>query len=161
MDERKVQREGRNSVSRQIGAFADASHGVDVPAGVTLRSDEERTIWDQFTRARAKDDWRDMDLILLSKVVRVEADLRKFQTMLDSSGPLIKNKRETLIENPLLRVIDTLQRQQLAIIRSMSLNATGTDTRTMEASAREESDARKVLANKGVVSLLAHPVNFR
>jgi hypothetical protein len=161
MSDRKPHRPAVTSVSRRISAIGSALRTVDLPEGVTLRSDEERTIWTQFTRARARDDWRDMDLILLSKVVRVEADLRKYQAMLDASGPLIKNKRETLIENPLLRVIDTLQRQQLAIIRSMSLNATGTDTRTMEASAKEESDARKVLANSGVESLLAHPVGYR
>jgi len=33
--------------------------------------------------ARAREDWRDMDLLLLSKVVRMEADLRKYRDQLD------------------------------------------------------------------------------
>jgi hypothetical protein len=47
---------------------------VPLPEGITLRSDEEHVIWGQFTRARAREDWRDMDLLLLAKVVRMEAD---------------------------------------------------------------------------------------
>lgn len=130
-----------------------------MPDGVALKTEDEVIIWRQFTRARAKDAWRDFDLVLLSKVVRIEADLRKYQAMLDTSGPLIKNKRETLIENPLLRVIDTLQRQQLAIIRSMSLNSTGHDPRTLNDSAKAEESARQILKQQGVESLLATPIH--
>jgi hypothetical protein len=99
-----------------------------------------------------------MDLILLHKVVRIEADLRRHQDILERSSVLIANKKGTLIENPLLRVIDTLQRQQLAIIRSMSLNQTGSDARTLNAQARTEGDYRKIIEAGGVESLLAMPV---
>jgi hypothetical protein len=116
------------------------------------------TIWRQFTRARAREDWRDMDLLLLAKVVRIEADIRKHQETLDRSGILIRNKRETLIENPLLRVIDTLQRMQMAIIRSMSLNNQG-DARTIQAQARTEQEARRIVQDGDVMDLLATPVN--
>jgi hypothetical protein len=156
MDERKVQREGRNSVSRQIEAFSDASRDIEVPAGVTLRSDEERTIWDQFTRARAKADWRAMDLVLLGKVVRIESEMRKYQQILDCEGIVVINAKGTQIVNPLVSVLDTMLRQQLALIRSMSLNTT-IDPRSIDAAAREESKARKVLEEKGVRTLLAMP----
>ena len=153
-------RKTRNdSATAAIAAFKNATTDVELPEGVTLRNDAEATIWRQFTRARARDAWRDFDLVLLSKVVRIEADLRKYQAMLETSGPLIKNKRETLIENPLLRVIDTLQRQQLAIIRSMSLNSTGQDPRTLNDSAKAEEAARKTLQQHGVESLLASPMH--
>ena len=148
-----------DSATGVIKAFENAANDVPLPTGVVLKTAEEVTIWQQFTRARAKDAWRDFDLVLLSKVVRIESDLRKYQAMLDTSGPLIKNKRETLIENPLLRVIDTLQRQQLAIIRSMSLNSTGHDPRTLNDSAKAEDQARKVLQQHGVESLLAKPMH--
>jgi hypothetical protein len=32
-------------------------------------------------------------LVLLAKAVRLEADIRKYQLMLDTSGPLIKNQK--------------------------------------------------------------------
>jgi hypothetical protein len=157
-DDKRHQQEGNNSVSKRISMLASADEVMPLPSGVKLRSDEEMVIWEQFTRARARDDWRDMDLILLAKVVRVEADIRKYQEMVDKAGPLIKNKRETLIENPLIRVIDTYQRQQLAIIRSMSLNNQAVDPRTLQAHATMENEARETIKRSGAYALLASPM---
>ena len=114
-------------------------------------------IWDQFTRARAREDWRDMDLILLAKVVRMESDIRKHQETLDKSGVLIQNKRGTLIPNPLLAVIDTLERRQMAIIRSMSLNQMHSDPRTINASARATVDAQSTMQSFNDDDLIAMP----
>jgi hypothetical protein len=128
-----------------------------LPEGIELRTDLERVIWDQFSRARAREDWRDMDLLLLAKVVRMEADIRRHQETLDRSGVLIKNKRETLVANPLLAVIDTLERRQLAVIRSMSLNQMHADPRTINATARTAVDARNVMASFEDEDLIAMP----
>ena len=46
------------------------------PAGVKQRSAKEHLICNQFTRARAKYDLREMDLILLAKTVKMEAYIR-------------------------------------------------------------------------------------
>ena len=69
--------------------------------------------------ARAKEDWRDMDLILLAKIVKMEADIRADQVELDTVGMMVENQRGTQIPNPLISVIDTLERRQLDVIRSM------------------------------------------
>ena len=66
----------------------------------------------------------------LAKIVRMEADIRTAQTELDDVGMMVENKRGTPIPNPLLSVIDTLERRQLAVIRSMFLNETTSDLRT-------------------------------
>ena len=89
-----------------------------VPYGITL-NDDELIIWDSFTRARAREDWREMDLILLAKVVTIENNIRQNQQALNEQGVLIENQKGTPIENPLLRVVDTLQRQQLSVIRTI------------------------------------------
>jgi hypothetical protein len=152
-----MRRARKDSVTAGVQTLQNAEQEIPLPLGVELRSEEERVIWLHFTRARAKADWRDFDLLLLAKAVRLEADIRKHQNMLDTSGPLIKNKRETLVENPLIRVIDTLQRQQLALIRSMSLTQQGTDPRTMNAAGKEEQESADILRKLGVDSLLAMP----
>ena len=59
-------------------------------------------------RACAKEDWRDMDLILLAKIVKMEADIRAAQVELDAVGMMVENKRGTQIPNPLISVIDPL-----------------------------------------------------
>ena len=115
-------RSDKNSVTAALGGFKGAIESVPVPQGVELRSDEEMVIWGQFTRARAREDWRDMDLLLLAKVVRMEADIRQHQAAVEEQGVIIENQRGTPIPNPLLAIIDTVERMQLAVIRSMSLN---------------------------------------
>ena len=51
-----------------MAGFAAVIDDATLPlAGPVLRSDKEYPIWSQFTRASAKEDWRDMDLILLPK----------------------------------------------------------------------------------------------
>lgn len=148
-----------DSINGDIEAFQNAQEKIALPEGVILRDKQEQVIWDQFTKTRAKSAWRDFDLVLLAKAVRLEADIRKIQLTLDKSGPVIKNKRETLVENPLLRVIDTLQRQQLAIIRSMSLNQTDTDPRTLNAQGMKNAEACNTMQSFGLESLIAMPSN--
>ena len=100
-----------------------------------------------------------MDLILLAKIVKMEADIRAAQMELDAVSMMVENKRGTQIPNPLISVIDTLERRQLAMIRSMSLNQTTHDPRTINGTAKVESEARAVLKDVGVAGLIAQPMN--
>ena len=77
-----------------------------------------------------------MDLILLVKIVRMEADIRTAQTELEDAGMMVENRRGAPIPSPLPSVIDTFERRQLAVIRSMSLNQTASDARTLNGFAK-------------------------
>ena len=134
-------------------------YNVPLPQGVTPRSEAEHTIWSQFTRARAKEDWRDMELILLAKIIKREADIRKAQIELAAVGMMAKNDRATQILNPLTSVIDTLERRQLAVIQSMSLNQTAHDPLTINGNAKVESKASAALKNVRLAGLIAQPMN--
>ena len=85
-------RSDKNSVTAAVEGFRGVMSSVPLPQGIELRSDEEMVIWDQFTRARAREDWRDMDLILLAKVVRMEADIRKHQSAVEIEGVIVENQ---------------------------------------------------------------------
>jgi hypothetical protein len=150
-------RADKNSVAAALGGFRGAINDVPVPDGIELRSDKEVIIWQQFTRARAREDWRDLDLILLAKVVRMEADIRSHQETLDRSGVLIQNKRGTLIPNPLLSIVDTIERRQLAVIRSMSLNQMASDPRTINSTAMTQIDAKAKMSSFEDDDLIAMP----
>ena len=152
-------RSDKNSATAAVSGFQGAIDSVPLPQGVKLRSEAEHTIWEQFTRARAREDWRDLDLILLSKVVRMEGDIREHQDTLDRSGVLIQNKRGTLVPNPLINVIDTLERRKMAVIRSMSLNQMASDPRTVNGTSKNENNARDVLHQIGVEGLIAMPAH--
>ena len=149
----KIQRLGRNSTITNIKLAASVSDDVPLPEGVILRSEDEMVIWRQFTRARATTDWRDFDLIIVAKMVRTEADIRKHQLDLDVIGAIIKNDRGTCVVNPLVTIIDTLQRQQLSLIRSLSLNQTEIDSRTKNAVGKKQNDFRNLIeANDGLIA---------
>ena len=95
-------RSDKNSKTSAVAGFAGAiDDAILPPAGVELRSEKEHLIWSHFTRARAKEDWRDMDTILLAKIVKMEADIRAAQVELDAAGMMVENKRGTQIQNRL------------------------------------------------------------
>ena len=78
----------------------------------------------------------------MSKIVKMEADIRAAQIELDAMGMMVENNRGAPIPNPFLSVIDTLERRQLAVIRSMSLNQTASDPRSINGTAKVEGEAR-------------------
>lgn len=100
-------RTNKSSTTAAVQGFEGVMSDVPLSDGIELHTDLERTIWHQFSRAR--EDWRDMDLILLAKIVRIEADIRTAQTELEDVGMMVENKRGTPIPNPLLLVIDSLE----------------------------------------------------
>ena len=153
-------RSDKNSATSAVAGFVGAINDrIPLPAGVELRSEAELIIWHQFTRARARSDWRDMDLILLTKIVKMEADIRAAQIESDAMGMMVENKRGTPISSSLLPVIDVLERRQLAVIRSMSLHQTTSDPRTINGSAKVEGDDRAALRDVGVEGLIAQPAH--
>jgi len=88
----KPQRPGKNSIHQVVKLASELSEQVALPEGVSLRDDAEMVIWGQFTRARTREGWRDFDLLIVAKSVRLEADIRKYQGMLDRSGPIISTQ---------------------------------------------------------------------
>ena len=100
-----------------------------------------------------------MDLILLGKIVKMEADIWAAQVELDAVGMMVENKRGTQIPNPLISVINTLERHQLAVIRSMSLNQTAHEQRTINGTAKVKEKTRAALRDVGMAGLIAQPMN--
>ena len=72
---------------------------------------------------------------------------------------MFENKRGTQIPNPMISAIDTLERRQLAVIRSMSSNQKASDQRILNGTAKVESEARAALKDVGVAGLIAQPLN--
>ena len=138
--EQKPKRTRSDSIAGQIGRATAQQKQISAPEGCDLDKPEEKILWRQFTSARAADHWRDFDLLMLWKMVKLEVQIRKHNLMLEKTGPLLENKRGTLVENPLLRVVDTLQRQQLAIIRSLSLGVSSDTGRSANRSGEKHDD---------------------
>ena len=98
-----------------------------------------------------------MDLLLLAKVVKMEADIRQYQDQVEKQGAIVENQRGTQIPNPFLSIIDTVERRQLAVIRSMSLNQQASDPRTLNGSAKNVKSARAAMDDASEGGLIALP----
>ena len=59
----KKRSDKNRSTSAVVGFVGAINDRIPLPVGVELRSEAELIIWHQFTRARARSDWRDMDLV--------------------------------------------------------------------------------------------------
>ena len=87
----------------------------------------------------------------------MEADIRNYQAQIELQGAIVENQRGTQIPNPLLTIIDTVERRQLAVIRSMSLNQQASDPRTLNGSAKNVIGARSAVDNASDDDLIALP----
>lgn len=144
-----TRRTPKNSVD---AAVKTAQHNMPTPPSGYKLSDEETEVWGEMVSVR--EEWRNFDLILLVKIVRLEVKIKQWWTTLDKTGPMIRNPRGTLIENPILRSIDTLQRQQLSIITKMQL-MTVADPRTLNKEAQHQD--LNTIKEGNVLRLLARP----
>jgi hypothetical protein len=85
----------------------------------------------------------------------LEVLIRDAWDVIGKSSMVIENKRGTPIENPMLRVIDGLQRQQLAMVRSISLGVTASKPADLNAGGKMVGDMKSEdeTKNRGAADL--------
>ena len=88
----------------------------------------------------------------------MDADIRAAQVELDAVGMMVENKRVTQIPNPFISVIDTLERRQLSVSRSMSLNPKSYGHRIIKSTIKAENDNKAALKDIGPAWLIALPL---
>ena len=136
----------RDSHLNVVRLVSELSEAIPLPAGVKLRDDDELIIWRQFTQSRTRDGWREVDLITVGKCVRLETDIRRHQANLDQQGALLLNDKGVQVINPLVGLVDLLQRQQLTLTRSIALNQTKQNARTLNGQGLEQMKLRTQMA---------------
>ena len=151
---RRDQRAGNNSISHAAQIFKDAGRVPAIPKGFPQDDPQFDQVWGEFTRARIAGDWLPSDLIILGHVVKTEIDIRQLTKQRDEEGFVILNEKGTTqIEHPLNRVLDTLTRQQMARIRSLSLTAGSVGVAETRAAAKADMNAAET--KEGLDDLLA------
>jgi hypothetical protein len=146
-----------DTVAGAVQAKQDESRTVQVPLGVKMESTEEKILWDQFTAARAIDSWRAFDLISLAKMVKLEVRIRELWDDIDRYGYTGTNPRGTEVVNPLVSVVDTLQRQQMAIIGKLSLGISADKAGGMNANGKPATGGKPAAVERSnVAGLLAN-----
>ena len=148
---RKLPTKGRRSVSDAVTLAANAAvdDAVPLPAGLAFRSDRERVVWAEFTRARPRGAWRAIDLWYVLKMVRLWCDAEGTEAAIAGSGRIVRNERGTPIINPLIALHDAQLRLQLALgsrlglLQSAAIGPEGADPRDMANAALAQARLRQ------------------
>ena len=141
----KSKRADSSSAAGKVNQFANAQTTVPLPGVVEFATQMEVDLWEYVTAARSYDDWRDIDLMLLWKWVKLEQDLIAQQEAVDKEGVVVTGARGGPIENPRIRIMNLYEQRQLSIYRALGLNITKSDPRVVKRNAAEEQKARRVL----------------
>lgn len=146
----KVKRPRRarsDSVSNDLSAFATAAGLIEPPPTVKLR-DGERPFWDLLMRARARDEWSEVDFQHAANFAACMADIERIKHDLKKEGDTVANTRGTLIVNPKHQLLETLTRRMVYLTRLLQLQASVLQGNLGEMSARRavETEARKTAA---------------
>jgi hypothetical protein len=92
----------------------------EVPKHVRLR-DDDKPFWDGILRARARDEWTDVDLVVAAQLARCQRDIETESALLEQEGTTTTNARSTPVMNPRVTVLEQLARREMALMRSLRM----------------------------------------
>lgn len=137
--------------------MSDAALGaLPVPKHVRLR-DGDLPFWDGILRARARDEWIDVDLVVAAQLARCQHDIETESATLYEEGSTTENKRGTLVMNPRVTVLEQLARREMALMRSLRMSGRAVGDPAVEAgrrqAARQVEKVRDELAEDELLAL--------
>lgn len=157
---KKIQRPQINSTSVIKLNYENAEKVPDWPEGVVLTTQEEATLWEQYTSGRALEDWMDYELLSVHKIIKMELTIRECYKEIEAKGPGVAkdtSPRGIVTVSALYDVIDKIQKLQLSIMRALSLKC-AIDSRTLTSKAGAANKARRqVKSAKKTATLFAMP----
>jgi len=114
-------RKRANSVEAAVQAALHAANGIPAPpAHIRLRP-EDLPFWDGIVRARARDEWTDVQLVVGAQLARCQRDIEVESLALEGEGTVIENARGTMVANPRVSVIEQLARREMALMRCLQM----------------------------------------
>ena len=145
-----------DSVASAVDAMvAAAAPELQPPAFVKL-SDNALKFWPGIIHARAREEWRDVDLVVAAQLAACQALIEQESQELELEGMIVKNDRGTQIENPRNKVVQTLATREMALMRTLLMGGKdGGDARNFKGARQIESQARKTRKQLEEEQLLA------
>lgn len=111
------------SVDAAAAALQNAyAADVQPPGSVKLR-DADWPIWVSIVRARARDEWSEIDLYHAANLTRCLSDIERISGELAERGDTYSNDRGTMCVNPKHSILETLSRRGVALTRLLHLHA--------------------------------------
>lgn len=140
----RTKRARADSAASAVKAMVNAAQpDIEVPAWVTL-TESARPFWVGVVRARARDEWQDVDLVVAAQLAQCQADIAEEDAALRMEGRVITNDRGTSIMNPRTTVLEQLARREMALMRTLRMGGrVAGDARDEQGKRQLERGARK------------------
>lgn len=151
-----MKRSKSDTATSAVKAMVDAAlPDLEIPKHVSL-SHEALKFWPGITRARARDEWREVDLVVAAQLAECQALIEQESGLLREEGTIQKNDKGTMVENPRNRVIQNLATREMALMRTLLMGGKAAgDARSFAGARKVEAAARKVRAELEDDELLA------
>jgi hypothetical protein len=148
-----------DSVSATVRAAMNAAAPELRPPGHCSLSPEAEKFWPAIIHARARDEWRDVDLVVAAQLAECQALIESESIKLRAEGLVVMGGKngDTPVENARNRVVQTLATREMALMRTLVMgghNAVG-DPRNQAGARKAEDAARRARADLEHESLLA------
>lgn len=139
-----MKRNRSDSAASAVKAMLNAAlPDLEIPAHVTL-SPEALKFWPGITRARAREEWRDVDLVVAAQLAECQAMIELESASLRVEGTIQTNDRGTKVENPRNRVIQNLAQREMALMRTLLMGGkAAADPRSFAGARKTEAAARR------------------
>lgn len=143
----RTKRTRADSAASAVKAMLDAAKpDIEVPDWVTL-TESAKPFWVGVVRARARDEWQDVDLVVAAQLAQCQADIAEEDEALRAEGRVLRNERGTPVMNPRTTVLEQLARREMALMRTLRMGGrVAGDARDEMGKRQVERGARKARA---------------
>jgi hypothetical protein len=110
-----------DSTASKIKAMSDAALGLLEPPSHVKITQAALPYWEGIVRARARDEWSEVDLVVVGQLAQCQCDIAEQDVLLRQEGSIVANDRGTQIMNPRATLMENLARREMALMRTLRL----------------------------------------
>lgn len=136
-----------DSATAAIRAAKNVALGDPMPPEHVQISADAMDDYRAIVRARTRDEWTEMDLIVAAQLAECVAKQREYDAQIMIDGPVVENAKGTLVANPLVSINERLAGRQMAYMRTLQMGGrlpgTAGDKRKKQGARAVEAGARR------------------
>ena len=142
-----AKRQRSDSATAAVMAFNSAQKQIPSPKPL---NDAEHVYWAAITRARAREDWTDVDLLHAWNLAKLMWQIEESHLEIAEKGMTVVNEKGTQIDNPAFSRLEKLTRLTASLSTKLHVHAEATVGKSEDAAKRatKQRDAENTLATK-------------